>query len=659
MQNAKWCYSARSIEKEDLEYKPLAEFGLVVEEILAGGNGNYMSPYEWRITIRNEKASAFEGVIHLELVRDKKNPKFFLPGFMYGRNRGETPMYVLNEFPRMRSGELHRPASPWWMVRGDRLSHPAAFIYDEKRITGLSAVPYWEESEQGKRQTLQPGKEFQYGGFSCNLEYAEGKASVGYTLGYENAPWLFIQSHTVLDRAKLAENCIRLESNESITTVIYCYDYEAKDETCLHKALQEIYYRFHQQPRKIGNVKLALNQLASAVSECAWLPEEHSYSGFVRENEDGSFRYDNKILSLSWTNGFSVAVPLLLAANKMGDEEIRSRALDCMNYIMANCMNSKSDLPFDAYENGQWSVRGWWFDGMHSGGHSSYLTGQFVYYLLKAYENEKITRGIEHKDWIMFVKPIIQRVNAEKNNEEEYPFAYSQENGVGIEYDSFGSVWCLTATAYYEYLTGEETYREGMIRSEQCYYEKYVKKVECYGAPLDTDKAVDNEGILAYVRAVRLLHRITGDEKYLKHMKDGLNYEFTFKFAYNSPITVAPLSTIGWSSCGGSITSVANPHIHPMSSTIVGEMQYYVEQTGDQYVRDRMQDTVLWGCQTYNTYDGEYGYGRVGWMSERFCYSQGLVVEKYPDGNPASTWFALMPWASCSIIEGLVEYKEQ
>jgi len=49
----------------------------------------------------------------------------------------------------------------------------------------------------------------------------------------------------------------------------------------------------------------------------------------------------------------------------------------------------------------------------------------------------------------------------------------------------------------------------------------------------------------------------------------------------------------------------------------------------------------MWGCQTYNYYDGEYDYGKKGWMSERYCYSQGLLTEKYEDGSPASTWFAL------------------
>lgn len=50
------------------------------------------------------------------------------------------------------------------------------------------------------------------------------------------------------------------------------------------------------------------------------------------------------------------------------------------------------------------------------------------------------------------------------------------------------------------------------------YYETYVKRMECYGAPLDADKAVDSEGILAYIKAVRYLHALTGDDLYLDHM---------------------------------------------------------------------------------------------------------------------------------------------
>jgi len=101
------------------------------------------------------------------------------------------------------------------------------------------------------------------------------------------------------------------------------------------------------------------------------------------------------------------------------------------------------------------------------------------------------------------------------------------------------------------------------------------------------------------------------------------------------------------------VTSIANPHIHPMSSNIVDELLYFVENSQDKYVKDRMMDTIGWGCQTYNRYDKEYDHGKKGWMSERFCYCEGLVSEKYSDGSFASTWFCLMPWASGSIIDGL------
>jgi hypothetical protein len=43
-----------------------------------------------------------------------------------------------------------------------------------------------------------------------------------------------------------------------------------------------------------------------------------------------------------------------------------------------------------------------------------------------------------------------------------------------------------------------------------------------------------------------------------------------------------------------------------MSSTIVDELWYYVKQTGDKYVEERLRDTVLWGCQSYNTVEKEY-----------------------------------------------------
>ena len=645
-------FSARAKNSDSTTYLPLEQHNLLATTKCLNGDGSHNNPYNVTISISNQGTQIWEGVLHTELCSPKSNPRFFLPGFMYGRNRGESPQNTPVEFPRLREQDAHRPSSTFFMVRGDRLACPIALVYDAGAIWGFHAAPY-----------LTKGNAFlQYTGYSCNISkplHNQEYCSVGYTLGYENAPWLFIESHDVVERAPLTgESCIALLPGEAMDMQLAVYSYQADKPTDIHAAIKAAYQIYHEAPRKVntleGNdyVKNAVKDIATPIYEDAWLPEEKSYSGFVFQNEDGSFRY-NKIGSLSWTNGLSVIVPMLMSSLCLQNDAMREQTLTAIDYILANCMNPASGLPYDAVSEGKWSTHGWWFDGMHTPGHSAYIAGQAMYYICKAYHYEKLRKNIVHDDWLAFVRPVLARMEREKNTEHEYPFVFSEKNGTGLEYDSFSGAWCLAAIAYYSWLTNDTTYLEGMKQSEQHYYDAYVAQVECYGGPMDTSKAVDSEGILAYIRAVRYLHAITQDDTYLSHMGDALDYEYTYKFCYNSPVKVPPLSTIGWSSCGGSITSTCNPHIHPMSSTIVDEILYYYEQTKDSYTKERLMDVILWGCQTYNTYEGEYGYGKKGWMSERFCYSEGLVKERFPDGTLASTWFALMPWAGASILEGL------
>lgn len=642
--------TARNKKQENTDYLQLDDQGLNGYVEILSGDGGLKNPFHVKILIKNENKTKWSGVIHVEMAFNKINPRYFMPAFMYGRNRGECPQNVPNEFPRLRE-EINRPSSPWWMVRGDRLSHPVALVYDTGKIYGFSASPYFI-NKNGIKQQWKPEAEsefYQYAGYSCSLS----KGAVGYTLGYENAPWLFIKSHDVREREPLNENCFELESGETVELTLDLYEYDAESILEINNVIQEVYYGYHQSPRKGSDVKTAVSDLAQAIYKDAWLPEDCSYSGQVFEDEKSlSYRY-NKIISITWTNGLSVATPMLMSALRLGNESMRQQALSCISNIVNHSLNPSTGLPYGAYDKGEWSNNGWWFDGMHTPGHSSYLIGQSLFYILKAYEYERKFKNCNHEEWLIFVKSILTKIEKTKNTDDEYPFILSEKTGAGIEYDSFSGTWVMAALAYYSYITGESSYIESLKKSEKHYYEEYVKHMECYGAPLDTDKATDSEGILAYIKAIRFLHALTGEKQYLEHMRDAFCYEFSFKFCYNSPIKVPPLNRIGWSSCGGSVTSIANPHIHPMSSNVVDELLYFVDNSKDKYVRDRMLDTIEWGCQTYNRFDKEFDHGKKGWMSERFCYSQGLLSQKYSDGSLASTWFCLMPWASGSVLDGL------
>lgn len=632
------------------QYIDAKECGLDADITKIDGQGSLNNPCIMKASITNTGDEPWQGVIHFQYMFDKNKPQFYMPGFMYGTNRGDAPIEVDAKFPRIREGQMRKPASGWWMVRSDRLSHPMNFVYDSGKMYGIVATPYFIKNDSGEVKAWEPGKsgEFvQYVGYTCSAD----EGYIGYTLGYENAPWFFLQSHNVYDRTVIDANAYTLDAHQRLEFEMRLYEYNAETEMEVFNALETVYGLYHQAPRRLGDAFTAVTDISGAVSRDAWLPEDTAYSGFVFEGEDGSFSY-NKLPSISWTNGMAVALPQLLASYRTGDIATYEQAVAFIDNLVKNSINESSGLPYDSCNDGVWSNRGWWYERLWSPGHSSYLAGQALFYICKSYEYEK-EHEIIHAEWLTFVENVVKVIAVTRNTEHEYPYILSAKTGAGIEYDSFAGAWCMAAIAYYSLLNQDLTYINDLKESEKHYYDEYIRHVECYGAPLDTDKAVDSEGVLAYIRAVKLLHMLTGEEIYLDHMRDALDYEFTFKFCYNSPVKVPPLSTVGWSSCGGSITSVANPHIHPMSSTVADEMLYYIRHRDDEYVRSRLNDVLLWGCQTYNTYDKEYGYGRKGWMSERFCHSEGLLTEHYPDGSVASTWFALMPWACGCIVESL------
>lgn len=633
---------------EDTAYLPLNPQYLSASVNCEKGDGSFDNPYQVCIQIKNSGNAQWRGVIRISLPVAANVPRFFLPGFMYGTNRGDAPLVTDSKCPRLRENEDF-PASSWWMVRSDRLSHPCAFAYGNGRLTGFAASPYFMYCDNQQKQ-WEPGLQgefYQYTGFGCLMKPGE----VWYTLGYENAPWFFLNSHNYFPRAPFDKNCFCMEQGETVAVRMYCFDIPAEDERALHDALKWVYLKYHQLPRSLCSVQETVRDIATAVSRDAWLPEKHAYSGFVYDKGD-HFEY-NPLPSITWTNGLSVAVPMLASGLRLKNETMRMQALDCIEHIVCCSINEQNNLPYLVEHDGKWSNRGWWYDRQHTPGHVAYLVGQSVYLILKAYEWEKRELNINHENWLDYAKRVIAQTEKSRNADGEYPYILSEKTGAGLEYDSFSGAWLMAAAAYYSYITGDGKYLPSLLRSENYYHDTYIRHQECYGGPLDIDKNIDSEGVLAYIRAVRYLHEITGEESLLMHLRDALYYEYTFKFCYNSPIKVPPLSTIGWSSCGGSITSVVNPHIHPMSSSVMDEMAYYLSKQDDDYIRSRLKDTLLWSCQCHMTSDRQFGYGRKGWMSERFCHCEGLLTEHYPDGSPASTWFALMPWACGSILEGL------
>ena len=93
-----------------------------------------------------------------------------------------------------------------------------------------------------------------------------------------------------------------------------------------------------------------------------------------------------------------------------------------------------------------------------------------------------------------------------------------------------------------------------------------------------------------------------------------------------------------------------------MGVNITAELLYIYKTTGDDYHLHRAIDGLCWGLATADMYPKTTGYGRLGVITERYCPSDGLTIEKYSDtGEPSSIWFTFNGWAGVSILEGLTE----
>ena len=123
---------------------------------------------------------------------------------------------------------------------------------------------------------------------------------------------------------------------------------------------------------------------------------------------------------------------------------------------------------------------------------------------MKAYQFEKVNGRI-HDDWLTFSKTVVHALEREINRVGEYPFAYSETDRTGIEYDSLGSSWALAASILFALISNDTKNLPLFEKSLTHYYESFIARLECYGSPLDTDKAPDNEGVLAFIRAANLL----------------------------------------------------------------------------------------------------------------------------------------------------------
>ena len=561
-----------------------------------------------------------------------------IPCNIYGDNNIDR--VKPGEFPSLtRTHAGTRFCSPFWEFRADRAAMPVSMMSLGAWTAGISVDPYSEREGEA--------------GWIHNGVFAALPDTIGVSLGYENFPATFVDKGH--EEPATAEYARHAKTKGSI------YLLEGKGRQDMHRIIQLEYEKRQERAHYEKDLKEAAEAILDACVRLNWNKEWQAYTDMsCQPPERTQLKAWRPVYEIGWTGIAELACPFVMAEQLLGIKKERfgkaKNGRELLDQI-AGAYNPASGLfhdlvaPVDesgSLENGWWI---WYYIKKEC--HCAYTNGKGAYGLLKTM-SFLADRGQEYPaEWLETVLKVLDTVILLQREDGNYGYTYSNREKKVLDWDGFAGCWFLPCMVYAWKLTGEARYLESAERAER-FYAGYVHALNCYSTPMDTWKAVDEEGNLAFVRGVRLLHELTGKEEYLDALKEGACYEYLWRYGYAARPENPPVKE-GWNSCGGSVTSISNPHIHPMGVIIDTDLRYLARVTGEEYHKRRADDGTAWLMQCLELYPEKSGYGRYGMISERFCPSDGLVTERYSDGRPYSSWFTFNLWATANGMEAIMD----
>ena len=128
---------------------------------------------------------------------------------------------------------------------------------------------------------------------------------------------------------------------------------------------------------------------------------------------------------------------------------------------------------------------------------------------------------------------VLENVMALQREDGNFGYAYSEIKPKVDIWEGFAGCWFAAACAFAAKLTGDSRFADSARRGID-YYHRFVKDLNCYGTPMDTYMSVDQEGVLAFIRACRVLHEVTGETELLDLMADGAEYEYLWRYGFKA-----------------------------------------------------------------------------------------------------------------------------
>jgi hypothetical protein len=571
-----------------------------------------------------------EAIITVWVKPQFTNPLPLIPGFMMLHNRPDDSGPGYPQMTKEMDLNLPNMRSPFWGIRADRATAPVIFLFGTEGMRALSVPPYVDGADgeyvpSGIRVCMKRGIGVSFGFFVEPVHYVSaGMYAPGYreyfSLGGETQLHLGFFSSESPDRRQHAA------------------------------VIKTLYERDHEIAPLGDGIQRTVQMLADAMANDVIIPSRTKYKdktgGELFKIANGNMA--RILMEIGWTGGAMAAFPFLATQQRYQQPELQDYAVRRLDRI-SDSIKPESGFFWDCQLKDQNHVKGWWSGEYNPPAHYAYTQGHACYYMLKS----ALLVPEKAEAWITAARKVLDRALSAQMDSGRFPTSFTLEKGEPLRLVGFSGCWFAAALAYLYEATKENRYLDAAIKAVEGYHREVADLTIC-GGPLDTLNVPDQEGNLALMHASAKLHEITGDKKLLGILQDSADCEMLWRYYYNARQPCPPLDTAEWGSSGGSVTSTQNPHIHPMQLNSLDQVLYLYDQTGETYYEERTKDAIRYGCCCVCRESEDFGWGKPGWLCERFCPSDGCVtVADSKTGNPRSVGNSYHPWTVAVTLEGL------
>jgi len=594
-------------------------------------------------------------------------PYFMIPGHMYNTNNIKNSK---SSQPQLNyRGDINYPKTSVFYTRADRSTHNSVICLNGNQVLGIRINEFTNEHCEIKN-SHNKDLEYLYNGLGINTLHNDELDRISVTMGYHHFPVHYFGKLGPESSSSEGDelHMIHFAKDVEYTTKGNLFMAGIKDEFAYEDVIEYFYDEIHEHPGNVVDRMGAVSDLVRALKDDAYSRQYHYFPTVLSGvNIDTGAAGDT-----AWTGGMQVIYPMIRASKFVPDAlEI---PFDFIENLIKTGYNKKAGFFYESKTKDKWTVSGWWknhltlFDenfNKISEAHSAYVNGQATCYLLKSYqfinENRKnIDMQYQSKNidqWLIISKAIINHVIDTMRYDGALGVYFNPTNGKPVYFNSFQGTWFLAGIAELYKITHNKKYKEAFYKAFG-FYKGFVENLEMWGMPMDTSEAVDEEGNLAFITALKTMHEVTHDKELLETLIHCFHYEFSWKFPYNTVHVNEPLKSLNWSSSGGSITSSHNIHIHQMGNLVCEEMFYVYEKTKNPYILSRLKDTLNWGLGTHNSEYYDFGFGTRGWATEQFYHTDGKQddVTRAVDGG---IWYDYLSWAAgCCLLSSSLDLDE-